>query len=58
MRTTPRLQAYLHRFRPKAPAAPQTPLPDNPYHRCFTANRSFEELVRRDRPGQAPRSGQ
>ena len=58
MRTTPRLRAYLRRFRPKAPAAPQTPLPDHPDHRGFTANRSFEELVRRDRPGQAPRSGQ
>ena len=59
MRTTPRLRAYLRRFRPKAaPAAPQMPLPDNPYHRCFTANRSFEELARRDRPGQAPRSEQ
>lgn len=59
MRTTPQLRAYLRRFRPKAaPAAPKTPLPDNPYHRCFTPNRSFEELVRRDRPGPAPRSEQ
>ncbi len=24
---------------------PKTPLPDNPYHRCFTQNRSFEELA-------------
>ena len=28
------------------PPPPKTPLPDNPYHRCFTANRSFEELAR------------
>lgn len=48
MRTTPRLRAYLRRLRKPAPPAPlKTPLPDNPYHRCFTANRSFEELARR-----------
>ena len=47
MRTTPRLRAYLRRFRKRSvPAAPKTPLPDNPYHRCFTANHSFEELAR------------
>lgn len=47
MRATPRLWAYLRRRRqPPAPPAPRTPLPDNPYHRCFTQNRSFEELVR------------
>lgn len=45
MRATPRLLAYLRSRRP-APPAPKTPLPDNPYHRCFTADRSFEELVR------------
>lgn len=55
MRTTPRLRAYLRRFRkaPKAPS-PRTPLPDNPYHRCFTANRSFEELVRSPRREEMP----
>lgn len=49
MRATPRLLAYLRSRRPAPPApapAPKTPLPDNPYHRCFTADRSFEELVR------------
>lgn len=54
MRTTPKLRAYLKRLRKKpAPPAPQTPLPDNPYRRFFTANRSFEELARarKDRPG-------
>ena len=56
MRTTPRLRAYLRRFRKRSvPAAPKTPLPDNPYHRCFTADRSFEELVRRP-PADAPAS--
>lgn len=55
MRTTPRLRAYLRRFRPAPKAAPpKTPLPDNPYHRCFTANRSFEELVRPARPDNTP----
>lgn len=48
MRTTPKLQAYLRRLRkPTPPPPPKTPLPDNPYHRCFTANRSFEELAAR-----------
>lgn len=58
MRTTPKLRAYLRRFRRRpVPAAPKTPLPDNPYHRCFTANHSFEELVRRPSDnGTAPRS--
>ena len=47
MRTTPKLRAFLRRLRKKpAPPPPKTPLPDNPYHRCFTANRSFEELAR------------
>lgn len=47
MRTTPKLRAYLRRLRRIAPSPqPKTPLPDNPYHRCFTANRSFEELAR------------
>ena len=47
MRTTPKLRAYLRRMRREAPPPPpKTPLPDNPYHRCFTANRSFEELAR------------
>lgn len=47
MRAAPRLLAYLRSRRPAPPApAPKTPLPDNPYHRCFTADRSFEELVR------------
>lgn len=47
MRATPRLLAYLRRRRrPAAPPPPKTPLPDNPYHRCFTQNRTFEELVR------------
>lgn len=56
MRTTPKLQAYLRRLRkPTPPPSPKTPLPDNPYHRCFTANRSFEELVRRP-PADAPAS--
>ena len=45
MRTTPKLRTYLRRLRRKAPPL-KTPLPDNPYHRCFTANRSFEELAR------------
>lgn len=47
MRATPRLLAYLRSRRPAPPApAPKTPLPDNPYHRYFTTDRSFEELVR------------
>ncbi|WP_300364975.1 hypothetical protein [uncultured Subdoligranulum sp.] len=47
MRATPRLLAYLRRRRkPPAPPSPRTPLPDNPYHRCFTQNHTFEELVR------------
>lgn len=47
MRATPRLLAYLRRRRrPPAPTPPKTPLPDNPYHRCFTQNHTFEELVR------------
>lgn len=51
MRATPRLRAYLRRLRrPPAPPAPRQPLPDNPYHRCFTRNRSFEELVRPPAP--------
>jgi len=51
MRATPRLLAYLRSRRPAPPApAPKTPLPDNPYHRCLTADRSFEELVRAARP--------
>lgn len=57
MRASPRLRAYLRRLRkpPQSPP-PQTSLPDNPYHRCFTANRSFEELVRRPQPGTTPQS--
>ena len=47
MPTTPKPRAYLRRLRRKAPPPPpKTPLPDNPYPRCFTANRSFEELAR------------
>ena len=46
MRAGPRLKTWLRSRRkpPQAPA-PKTPLPDNPYHRCFTQNRSFEELA-------------
>lgn len=46
MRAGPRLKAWLRSRRqpPKSPT-PKTPLPDNPYHRCFTQNRSFEELA-------------
>ncbi|EFB74729.1 hypothetical protein [Subdoligranulum variabile] len=47
MRAGPKLRAYLRRLRKKpVPPPSRTPLPDNPYHRCFTANRSFEELAR------------
>ena len=55
MRASPRLRAYLRRLRkpPQSPP-PQTPLPDNPYHPCFTANRSFGELVRPPPPAPPP----
>lgn len=47
LRAGPRLRAWMRKHRKPAPSpAPKTPLPDNPYHRCFTQNRSFEELVR------------
>ena len=46
MRAGPRLKAWLRsRRQPSQAPAPRTPLPDNPYHRCFTRNRSFEELA-------------
>lgn len=31
---------------PKPPPPPRPPLPDNPYRRHYTRNRSFEELAR------------
>ncbi|MFR3790503.1 MAG: hypothetical protein ACLTWO_01070 [Blautia massiliensis (ex Durand et al. 2017)] len=52
MRATPRLRAYLRRFRKAAPSpAAKLPLPDNPYRRFFTPQRTLEELTR---PGAAP----
>lgn len=53
MRATPRLRAYLRRFRKAAPPpVPRQPLPDNPYRRFFTPQRTLEELTR---PAPPPR---
>lgn len=44
-RALPPLKGHLRKkvqHRPKTP-----PLPDNPYKRFFTENRSFEELARK-----------
>ena len=54
MRATPRLRAYLRRFRKAAPPpAARQPLPDNPYRRFFTPRRTLEELTR-PAPGRQP----
>lgn len=37
------------RYRPARPKPAPPPLPENPYRRFFTQNRSFEELVRQAR---------
>ena len=53
MRATPRLRAYLRRFRKAAPPpAARQPLPDNPYRRFVTPRRTLEELTR---PAPPPR---
>lgn len=46
MRATPKLRAYLRRFR-KVARPPRPPVPDNPYRRYFTPHRSLEELAPR-----------
>lgn len=50
-RALPPLRGHLRRKMPDTPAKmPQLktpPLPDNPYKRFFTENRSFEELARK-----------
>lgn len=43
-RALPPLKGHL---RKKVQPRPKTPLPDNPYKRFFTENRSFEELARK-----------
>ena len=52
-RALPPLKGHLRKMvqpRPKTP-----PLPDNPYKRFFTENRSFEELIPKPSPqGAAP----
>ena len=56
MRATPRLRAYLRRFRKAAPPpAPRQPLPDNPYRRFFTPQRTLEELLRPRTPPPPPK---
>lgn len=50
-RALPPLKGHLRKKvqpRPKTP-----PLPDNPYKRFFTENRSFEELIPRGEGGAA-----
>lgn len=50
-RALPPLRGHLRRKMPGAPEKPAEsktpPLPDNPYKRFFTENRSFEELARK-----------
>lgn len=50
-RALPPLRGHLRRKLPGAPEKPTEsktpPLPDNPYKRFFTENRSFEELARK-----------
>ena len=56
MRATPRLRAYLRRFRKAAlPPSPRHPLPDNPYRRFFTPQRTLEELFRPRTPPTPPK---
>lgn len=46
-RELPPLKGHLRRKIEPAKMPPKTPpLPDNPYKRFFTENRSFEELAR------------
>ena len=53
-RALPPLRGHLRRKiadTPEKPAESKTPpLPDNPYKRFFTENRSFEELIPKPSP--------
>ena len=47
-RVLPPLKGHLRRkAEPPKPQTKTPPLPDNPYKRFFTENRSFEELARK-----------
>lgn len=48
-RALPPLKGHLRRVQPK-PKTP--PLPDNPYKRFFTKQRSFEDLIEEKRKTQ------
>lgn len=55
MRASPRLRAYLRRFRrPAPPPAPRQPLPDNSYRRFFTPQPRLEDLTRPRQPDPDP----
>ncbi len=47
-RALPPLKGHLRRVQPK-PKAKTPPLPDNPYKRFFTKQRSFEDLIEEKR---------
>ena len=55
-RPLPPLKGHLRRKiePPKAPKPKIPPLPDNPYRRFFTKQRSFEDLIEEKRQTKHP----
>lgn len=55
-RPLPPLKGHLRRKAepPKPPKSKSPPLPDNPYRRFFTQQRSFEDLIEEKRQKKHP----
>lgn len=55
-RPLPPLKGHLRRKAepPKPPKSKTPPLPDNPYRRFFTQQRSFEDLIEEKRQKKHP----